>query len=79
MLIFKGSDQYKWIEQDLQSVDHDKKWIVVCGHRPMYTSNFDPETRRFGQNIAFQLESLFAKYDVDVGLWVYNCYLFILL
>jgi hypothetical protein len=28
-----GSEQYKWIEADLATVDHSQKWIIFSGHR----------------------------------------------
>lgn len=65
----EGSEQYKWIEQDLSSVDRSKQWTIVCGHRPMYTSNSDPVTRNMGEQMRIQLEPLFVKYSVDLGLW----------
>ena len=35
----QGSRQYTWMEQDLQQVDrHTTPWVVVGGHRAMYTS-----------------------------------------
>ena len=34
-----GSRQYLWLEKDLQNVDRVKTpWIILAGHRPMYTS-----------------------------------------
>ena len=34
-----GSRQYSWLEQDLKNVDRTKTpWIILAGHRPMYTS-----------------------------------------
>ena len=33
------SEQYKWLEEDLKKVDRTKTpYVVVTGHRPMYTS-----------------------------------------
>ena len=34
-----GSRQYKWLENDLKNVDRKKTpWVVLGGHRPMYSS-----------------------------------------
>ena len=34
-----GSKQYSWLEKDLQNVDRTKTpWVILAGHRPMYTS-----------------------------------------
>ena len=36
-----GSRQYAWLEKDLQNVDRVKTpWVILAGHRPMYTSAF---------------------------------------
>ena len=33
------STQYKWLENDLKKVNRTKTpWIILAGHRPMYTS-----------------------------------------
>lgn len=38
-----GTRQYKWLEQDLKSIDRSKTpWVIIGGHRPMYTSEIDP-------------------------------------
>ena len=34
-----GSPQYKWMENDLKSVNRTlTPWVVIAGHRPMYSS-----------------------------------------
>ncbi|XP_010273364.1 PREDICTED: probable inactive purple acid phosphatase 27 [Nelumbo nucifera] len=34
-----NSEQYKWIQNDLGSVDRSRTpWVIFIGHRPMYTS-----------------------------------------
>ena len=39
----KGSKQYTWLENDLKSVDRSKTpWVILGGHRPMYTSEIEP-------------------------------------
>ena len=38
-----GSRQYQWLEKDLKSVDRSKTpWVIVGGHRAMYTSAIMP-------------------------------------
>ena len=38
-----GSRQYVWLEQDLENVNRSKTpWVILGGHRPMYTSEIDP-------------------------------------
>jgi hypothetical protein len=35
----RGSPQYIWLEQDLQSVNRSRtSWLIVSSHRPMYSS-----------------------------------------
>ena len=35
----QGSRQYEWMEQDLKNVNHSlTPWVVMAGHRAMYTS-----------------------------------------
>ena len=35
----EGSPQYKWMEDDLKNVNRTlTPWIVIAGHRAMYTS-----------------------------------------
>jgi hypothetical protein len=47
-----------------------KKWLILTGHRPMYTSctsynSFQPDS----QNLVQNLEPLMVKYGVDVAFW----------
>lgn len=63
------SRQYKWLENDLQKAQKDKKkhpWLVVCFHSPMYSSN----TGHGGGDEKFrgQIEHLLYQYDVDLVL-----------
>lgn len=59
----KGSDQYRFIEEDLGSVDRSKTpWIIFLGHRPMYSIwGRDPHIGK--------VEDLMMKYKVDLALW----------
>ena len=57
----RGSRQYSWLEQDLKSVDRIKTpWIIVAGHRPMYTSTFARRNVNlfFNFTLAFTLVTL---------------------
>lgn len=62
-----GSDQYKFILQDLQSVDRlQTPFTVVLGHRPMYTTEYvSPLMLQMREH----LEPLIVKYKVDLALW----------
>jgi len=65
-----GSEQYKWLEQDLASVDRSKTpWIIFSGHRPMYTGLIPGSTMVVAAHLREHLEPLFKKYTVDVALW----------
>ncbi len=62
-----GSEQYQWLEQDLSSVDHSQKWLVVVGHRPMYSSNFFAVSEfTMNNHVREELEALFVKYRVGI-------------
>jgi hypothetical protein len=71
-----GSEQYKWIEQDLKSVNHSSQWLVVTGHRPMYSSmDYAASELTMENHIRLNLEPLFVKYGVDVAFWGHmHCY-----
>ena len=65
------SPQYNWLENDLKQVDRTKTpYIVVTGHRPMYTSE-RPYMSDFMVSKAMQdaLEDLFYNYGVNLALW----------
>ncbi|KAF8716745.1 hypothetical protein HU200_025830 [Digitaria exilis] len=58
------SEQYKWMNQDLSSVNRSRTpWVVFIGHRPMYSShigiNVDPI-------FVTSVEPLLLKYQVDL-------------
>ena len=55
-----GSDQLKWIEEDLAHVDRCKTpWVILGGHRPMYIDS------TYGGNPASDLvrAGRFSKYE----------------
>jgi predicted phosphodiesterase len=64
-----GSEQLQWIEQDLASVNRSEKWIILTGHRPMYTSNYFGQDWSIGAKMRQYLEPLMMKYGVDVAFW----------
>ena len=66
-----GSKQYKFLLNDLRSVDRSKTpWVVVGWHRPMYVDQpaFKPFTGDSVVAAKFRkhIEPLFAEYQVDV-------------
>lgn len=62
-----GSVMYKWLENDLKSVDRAKTpWLLLYLHRPMYTSEMYDSDYKLSLFIRKNLEPLLAKYKVDV-------------
>jgi acid phosphatase type 7 len=62
-----GSVMYKWLENDLKSVDRKKTpWLMLHLHRPMYTSEMYESDHRVAQFIRKNIESLLGKYKVDI-------------
>lgn len=65
-----GSDQYRFLEQDLGSVDREKTpFVVVQGHRPMYTTSSGHKDAPLRQRMVQHLEPLLVKNRVSLALW----------
>eukprot|EP01117_Protostelium_nocturnum_P003426 TRINITY_DN1444_c0_g3_i2.p1 TRINITY_DN1444_c0_g3~~TRINITY_DN1444_c0_g3_i2.p1 ORF type:complete len:577 (+),score=193.02 TRINITY_DN1444_c0_g3_i2:202-1932(+) len=63
----KGSEQWKWIANDLKSVNRSRTpWVVFSGHRPMYY--LDPKND-VSLKLQKELEPLLDLYKVEVALW----------
>ncbi|KAJ6392851.1 hypothetical protein OIU77_022352 [Salix suchowensis] len=63
----ENSEQYKWMERDISSVDRSKTpWLVFAGHRQMYSST----DGLFGTDDKFTkaVEPLLVQYKVDMVL-----------
>ncbi|KAB5572979.1 hypothetical protein DKX38_000173 [Salix brachista] len=63
----ENSEQYKWMERDISSVDRSKTpWLVFAGHRPMYSST----DGLFSTDDKFTkaVEPLLVQYKVDMVL-----------
>ena len=61
------SDQYKWLEADLKSIDRERTpWVFAGTHAPWYNSNkhHQNEPEEWGMKDA--MEPLFHKHQVDV-------------
>ncbi len=74
-----GSEQYNWFENDLRSVNHEEKWIIVGGHRPMYTSNNWVPDLIVGSHMRYYhklpktfVESLWNHYYLNIT-WILQC------
>jgi hypothetical protein len=65
----KNSEQYKWLSQDLSKINKQiTPWIVVSGHRPMYSSSNFTSDNIFSLGIKNELEDLLYDYKVDLFL-----------
>ncbi|XP_051122030.1 probable inactive purple acid phosphatase 2 [Andrographis paniculata] len=65
-----GSKQYDFLKSDLESVDRSKTpFVVVQGHRPMYTTSHETRDTPFRERLQDELEPLFVKNNVTVALW----------
>ncbi|XP_058961900.2 uncharacterized protein [Pocillopora verrucosa] len=65
-----GSRQYTWLENDLKKVDRNiTPWIVLGGHRPMYTSQKVLRDYIVSRGLQYYLENLFHEYQVDLAFW----------
>ncbi|XP_010258128.1 PREDICTED: probable inactive purple acid phosphatase 2 [Nelumbo nucifera] len=64
------SDQYNFIKHDLQAVDRRKTpFVVVQGHRPMYTTSNGARDAPLRKRMLEHLEPLFVEYKVTIALW----------
>ncbi|KAK9388189.1 acid phosphatase [Lipomyces mesembrius] len=58
----KSYAQYKWLAEDLASVDRTKTpWLIVMSHRPMYSSGVSS----YQAHIRAAFEALMLQYGVD--------------
>lgn len=66
----KGGSQYEFIKQDLESVNRKKTpFVVVQGHRPMYTTSNEVRDTMIRQKMVEHLEPLFVNNNVTLALW----------
>jgi acid phosphatase type 7 len=70
----RSSVQYKWLEDDLRSVNRSRTpWLIVGAHRHMYTS----EDESIGEGeirsmLQMYVEPLFYEYHVDINLFAHR-------
>ncbi|PPD98063.1 hypothetical protein GOBAR_DD04930 [Gossypium barbadense] len=66
----QGSSQYDFLKHDLESVDRMKTpFVVVQGHRPMYTTSFESRDAPLREKMLEHLEPLFVNNNVNLALW----------
>lgn len=68
----EGTDQYKFIEHCLASVDRQKQpWLIFLAHRVLgYSSgDFYVAEGSFGEPMGRELEKLWQKYKVDIAVY----------
>ncbi|KAF5694871.1 acid phosphatase [Fusarium denticulatum] len=60
----KAYQQYQWLKEDLGKVDRCKTpWVIVMGHRPMYSSHDDA---KYHLHLREAFEGLFLRNKVDL-------------
>ncbi|WVZ24637.1 hypothetical protein V8G54_003181 [Vigna mungo] len=65
-----GSNQYNFLKHDLESVDRNKTpFVVVQGHRPMYTTSHESRDAALRGKMLEHLEPLFVNNKVSLALW----------
>jgi acid phosphatase type 7 len=66
----RPSEQYRWLENDLRSVDRQQTpWLIVGGHRPMYSSLVGVDLIRV--MLQLHVEPLLYKYHVDLNMFAH--------
>ncbi|XP_076922933.1 putative inactive purple acid phosphatase 2 [Bidens hawaiensis] len=66
----KGSKQYEFLKNDLESADRVKTpFVVVQGHRPMYTTSNEVRDRPIREKMLEHLEPLLVDNKVNLALW----------
>ena len=60
-------NQLKWLENDLSSVNRtERPWIIVYGHRPMYSKNIIDIPFNMKNRIRNAFENILLKYNVNI-------------
>ncbi|CAL1395070.1 unnamed protein product [Linum trigynum] len=66
----RGSQQYEYIKKDLESVNRTKTpFVVLQGHRPMYTTSYEVRDAPTRQKLQDHLEPLLVSNNVTMALW----------
>lgn len=65
-----GSDQHSFVKLDLQGVDRSRTpFVVVQGHRPMYTTSNELRDAPLREKFQESLEPLLVENNVTLALW----------
>ncbi|KAK7400684.1 hypothetical protein VNO78_11943 [Psophocarpus tetragonolobus] len=65
-----GSNQYNFLKHDLESVARNKTpFVVVQGHRPMYTTSHENRDAALRGKMLEHLEPLLVNNNVTLALW----------
>ncbi|EDO41527.1 predicted protein, partial [Nematostella vectensis] len=68
----KGSPQYQWLQKDLADIDRSvTPWVVIGGHRPMYTSQQIIGDYMISIGMRHYFEDLLLQYKVDMAFWAH--------
>jgi len=62
-------DQVDWLAADLAKAAKNRRnvpWIIVTGHKPMYSNNNDSYVKEFMPPLLQAVEEMFHKYGVDM-------------
>ncbi|CAA2975789.1 probable inactive purple acid phosphatase 2 [Olea europaea subsp. europaea] len=66
----KGSKQYEFLKHDLESVDRNRTpFVVVQGHRPMYTTSYESRDAPLRDRMLEHLEPLLVNNNVTLAFW----------
>eukprot|EP01091_Cochliopodium_minus_P006345 TRINITY_DN1622_c0_g2_i1.p1 TRINITY_DN1622_c0_g2~~TRINITY_DN1622_c0_g2_i1.p1 ORF type:complete len:422 (+),score=100.11 TRINITY_DN1622_c0_g2_i1:404-1669(+) len=66
-------DQLEWLENDLKNANlplnrQKRPFVIVYGHRPIYTGNEEKggQPKGYSKELQISFESLFKRYNVDI-------------
>jgi hypothetical protein len=66
----QGSEQWNWMYSDLSRVNRaTQPWLIIAGHRPMYSSQDRPDYRAAKAAQLQALQPLMNKFKVDLSFY----------
>ena len=69
---YEGTDQLQWIKEDLATANANREnvhWIVIYGHKPLYTSHGHPTHDDTMIELRTLLEPILFENSVDLAIW----------